>query len=185
MTTGSPGVESPPEAATRYTTGLLAELEKLASYIRKVRSDLAAIGPGTIQRTHIPRATDQLGAVVEATESAANQIMDACDTLETVASEIDPAPAQRIRDAITVIYEACGFQDLTGQRIVTVTNTLGFIEGKLGEVMTMLGISPDDLAAEERAAQAGNSDEALLNGPQLPQNAIDQSEIDKLLADLG
>jgi chemotaxis protein CheZ len=184
MTNGSPETEDP-ASATRYTTGLLAELEKLATYIKKVRRDLAAIGPATIQRTHIPRATDQLGAVVEATESAANQIMDACDTLESVAQAIDAEPAKRIRNAVTVIYEACGFQDLTGQRIVTVTNTLGFIEGKLGEVMAMLGISPDDLADEEHAARVRNPEDELLNGPQLPQNAIDQSEIDKLLADMG
>jgi chemotaxis protein CheZ len=184
MTTGSTGQGGELEATGRYTTGLLAELEKLANYIKKVRSDLAAIGPGTIRRTHIPKATDQLGAVVEATESAANKIMDACDALESVAQEVGGPPAQRIRDSVTNIYEACGFQDLTGQRIVTVTNTLGFIEGKLGEVMAMLGISPDDLA-EEEASLAKKSEEELLNGPQLPNNAIDQSEIDKLLADMG
>lgn len=184
MSEGSRNVQDATETATRYTTGLLAELEKLATYIKKVRSDLAAIGPGTIQRTHIPKATDQLGAVVEATETAANQIMDACDTLEGVATEVGGDPAQRIRGAVTTIYEACGFQDLTGQRIVTVTNTLAFIEAKLGEVMAMLGISPEDLAEDEKVAMAA-ADETLLNGPQLPQNAIDQSEIDKLLADMG
>jgi len=181
MSTGS-GVDL--ETAGRYSTGLLAELEKLATYIKKVRSDLAAIGPGTIQRTHIPKATDQLGAVVEATENAANQIMDACDTLEAVAGDVGGEPATKIRRAVTTIYEACGFQDVTGQRIVTVTNTLGFIEGKLGEVMLMLGISPDDLA-EEEAALPKKPGEELLNGPQLPQNAIDQSEIDRLMAEMG
>ena len=180
---GGPAAETPPRAV------LIAELEKLASEIRKVRSDLASIGPGSIRNQHISTAADHLDAVVEATETAANQIMDSCDALEGVAAEVGGEPAQRIRDAVTTIYEACGFQDLTSQRIVNVSNTLGFIETKLGDVMKTLGITIDDLAEEQAAAAARAAaeagDKALLNGPQLPGAAIDQSEIDRLLADMG
>jgi chemotaxis protein CheZ len=166
--------------------GLIHELENLAGYIRKVRSDLASICPDSLRTSHIPRATDQLDAVIAQTEAAATQILDACDTLESVGRDVSPEAGQRISDAVTTIYEACGFQDLTGQRIVTVTHTLGYIESKLSDLMAMLGISPE----EQPAAEPGWGEEAtpseeqkLLNGPQLPGQAIDQSEIDKLLAD--
>ena len=83
-----------------------------------------------------------------------------------------------MQDATTRIYEACSFQDITGQRITKVVNTLKTIEAKVGQIVFMFGD-----AGGEGAAAAGRSDEAaLLNGPQLPAAAMDQSDIDKLLA---
>src|SRR5271156_5164985 len=114
--------------------GLIQQLEQLTAYVRKVSRELSAIGPSQLRNSHIPHATDQLGAVVEATEVAANQIMDACDTLQAIGDEIGGEHARRIGDSVTTIYEACGFQDLTGQRIVTVRQTLGIIEGRLGDL---------------------------------------------------
>ena len=165
--------------------GLIQQLEQLTAYVRAVSRELAALGPSQMRNSHIPHATDQLGAVVEATEEAANQIMDACDTLQTVGNEIGGDHAQRIGNAVTTIYEACGFQDLTGQRIVTVRQTLGIIETKLGDLMQMLGIPADmhqDPADDEADLTVDQS--SMLNGPQLPSNAIDQSAIDALMADM-
>jgi chemotaxis protein CheZ len=174
--------------AGQSRVGLIQQLEELTAYVRKVSRELASIAPSSLRDSHIPHATDQLGAVVEATEVAANQIMDACDTLQAVGTEVGGEHAQRIGDAVTTIYEACGFQDLTGQRIVTVRQTLGFIETKLGDLMQMLGI-PSDLHHDEAPAEDEEDlvveDKVLLNGPQLPGQAIDQSAIDALLADMS
>lgn len=166
--------------------GLIQQLEELTAYVRKVSRELAAIGPSQLRNSHIPHAADQLGAVVEATEVAANQIMDACDTLQTVGMEVGGEHAQRIGNAVTTIYEACGFQDLTGQRIVTVRQTLGVIEGRLGDLMQMLGIPADlhqERADDEEELTVNQT--SMLNGPQLPGSAIDQSAIDALLADMS
>lgn len=173
------------DIASKSRVGLIQQLEQLTVYVRKVSRELASIGPSSLRNSHIPHATDQLGAVVDATEQAANQIMDACDTLQAVGSEVGGDNATRINDAVTLIYEACGFQDLTGQRIVNVRQTLGFIEDKLGDLMQMLGIPADlhhDVAEDEEELVV--EDKLLLNGPQLPGNAIDQSAIDALLADM-
>ncbi|HLG86554.1 MAG TPA: chemotaxis protein CheZ [Alphaproteobacteria bacterium] len=166
--------------------GLIQQLEELTSYVRKVSRELAAIGPSKLRNSHIPHATDQLGAVVEATELAANQIMDACDSLQTVGMEVGGEHAKKIGDAVTTIYEACGFQDLTGQRIVTVRQTLNVIEGRLGDLMQMLGI-PQDLHNDTDGHDDGLTiaENKMLNGPQLPGAAIDQSAIDALLADMS
>jgi hypothetical protein len=51
----------------------------------------------------------------------------------------------------------------------------------------MLGISSDhqvEGAGEPDDDEVGSDDSVLLNGPQLPANAIDQSAIDALLADM-
>ncbi len=159
-------------------TDLHKELEQLSAYIRKVRSDLAAIAPATIRDSHIKRASTQLDEVIQATEAAANQIMDACDILQAVAQDIGGDGANRINDAVTTIYEACGFQDLTGQRIVIVNNTLAYIETKLDELIRMLDIRPEDAVFEADQSK-------LLNGPALASEANDQSAIDRLLSELG
>lgn len=172
------------DLADQGRMGLIQQLEQLTAYVRKMSRELASIGPSST--SHIPRATDQLGAVVDATEEAANKIMDACDTLQEVGNEVGGDPAKRIGDAVTLIFEACGFQDLTGQRIVNVRQTLGFIEVKLGDLMVMLGI-PSEVLEDPYIDEEENEyspEELLLNGPQLPGNENDQSAIDALLADM-
>jgi len=163
---------------------LFTELAELGAYIRKVRSDLASIGPVSSKQSQIKKATTQLDQVVEATERAANQIMDACDTLQAVASDVGGDSAQKINGAVTTIYEACGFQDLTGQRIVIVNNTLSYVEGKLEELVDMLGVTPEE-HGEVQPVKAELDDADLLNGPALAHEANDQSAIDRLLSELG
>ena len=83
-----------------------------------------------------------------------------------------------MQDATTRIYEACSFQDITGQRITKVVGTLKTIEAKVVQIVATFGNgdrqTPVELAVEGAAE--------LLNGPQHPAVAMDQSDIDKLLA---
>ena len=88
-------------------------------------------------------------------------------------------PATRLQDATTRIYEACSFQDITGQRITKVVGTLKTIEAKVVQIVATFG-NGDRETLDEFAGAA--TDAALLNGPQHPAVAMDQSDIDKLLA---
>jgi chemotaxis protein CheZ len=150
--------------------------------------DNTAVGLATIRHSEIPQAIERLDDIVRGTENAANQVMDACAALEELAQEIGGDAAERINDALTAIYEACCFQDLAGQRITSVTKTLGLIEVKLSELTAECGIfGADD---HEIAALVGNDAvdplaDVRLNGPQHPGNATDQAEIDRLFAQMG
>lgn len=168
---------------------LYAELEALARYIHHAREEIAQVRPDDLTESHIPRATDELDAVVGATEEATNRIMDACDEIQAVAAGLDPQQAAALTGAVTRIFEACNFQDVTGQRITKVVHTLRHIEQRIGILVEVLGggIATGREEAEPegagRAGPAGGADERLLlNGPQLPGKGIDQSEIDRLLA---
>ena len=88
-----------------------------------------------------------------------------------------------MQDAVTKIYEACSFQDITGQRITKVVTTLKAIEGKVAQIITTFGVQVGTADAREGPPVANGAE--LLNGPQLPSNAMDQSDIDKLLASFG
>jgi chemotaxis protein CheZ len=84
------------------------------------------------------------------------------------------------------VYEACSFQDITGQRITKVVATLQAIERKVAHITAVFGRDHFMPRASE-AANAGAIEgtiaaASLLNGPQLPAAAMDQSTIDALLA---
>jgi len=77
------------------------------------------------------------------------------------------------------IYEACSFQDITGQRVSKVIQTFNVIESKIDKLVSVLGVK--ESGEEEEDERVG--DERLLNGPQMADEAISQEDIDKLLAE--
>jgi len=160
---------------------LYRELSSLAEYITTARNEIAALRPDEIRSDFIPSATDELDAIVGATENATNCIMDAAERLEAVTPLVDQEVAERLTEVATAIYEACNFQDLTGQRITKVVRVLKVIEERLSTLVKIFGeeIGQDNIKEEKQVL----SDEDLLNGPQLPENATDQAEIDRLLAE--
>lgn len=160
-------------------------LAELVQIIDSLKKDITSARPGHVTNSHIPDATDELGAVVIATAEATNRIMSVCEEIETIAEGVEGPAAADIRNRITQIYEACGFQDITGQRIRNVVATLQVIEDKIGQIMGTLTEALGVRMAEERLEKAVSADDAksLLNGPQLPDKAITQDDIDKLLAE--
>ena len=48
---------------------------------------------------------------------------------------LDSAGAQMLQDATTKIYEACSFQDITGQRITKVVAALKAIDAKVSQII--------------------------------------------------
>ncbi len=160
-------------------TSLLAEVEQLGHTIASAKAEIAALRVDDITHDHIPFATDELDAIVEHTATATNAILSSCEMLDDVAGRLSGEPAAKLQDATTRIYEACSFQDITGQRITKVVGTLKTIEEKVAQIMATFGVGsgPTDIEAEVEVGEA-----ALLNGPQHPTVAMDQSDIDRLLA---
>jgi chemotaxis protein CheZ len=157
---------------------LLHEVEELGRTIANAKAEIAALQVDDITVSHIPFATDELDAIVAHTASATEAILESCETLDAVADELSGEAAARLQEATTHIYEACSFQDITGQRITKVVTTLKSIETKVARIVNTFGSRP---AAAPVAADPGG-EVALLNGPQLPAAAMGQSDIDRLLA---
>lgn len=165
---------------------LYAEIESLAHYIQNARAEIASLRPDEITDEHLPAAGEELEAIVGATEQATNSIMEAVEAIETVAAELPPEQAERITAAVTSVYEACGFQDITGQRISKVVNALRHIESKVQALLVAFGGDalppPARKQGSKRADGKDRPDEHLMNGPQNAQEAISQDDIDALLA---
>jgi chemotaxis protein CheZ len=165
---------------TAKESSLLREVEELGQMIANTKSEIAALRVDDITDHDIPFATDELDAIVEHTAHATDAILESCEMLDEVAATVIGDAAAKLQAATTKIYEACSFQDITGQRITKVVNTLKTIEGKVAHIVGTFGASA---AAGQVAADHVATDADLLNGPQLPAHAMDQSDIDKLLAD--
>ncbi len=77
---------------------------------------------------------------------------------------------ESINDACMRIFEACSFQDITGQRITKVVSTLTYIEERLHGLQDAWGPGIED--ADGEVGDPGQDDDArpdkgLLNGPAL------------------
>jgi chemotaxis protein CheZ len=158
---------------------LLREVEELGRMIANTKSEIAALRVDDITDHDIPFATDELDAIVEHTAHATDAILESCEMLDEVTATVSGDAAMKLQAATTRIYEACSFQDITGQRITKVVTTLKTIEGKVAHIIGTFGPSRE---AVRRAGDHVATDADLLNGPQLPARAMDQSDIDKLLA---
>jgi chemotaxis protein CheZ len=130
--------------------------EKLAG----IHEQIANIVAAPTQATY--NSGVELEAVVTATENAANQIMEAAEAISTwLQSGGDRTSLAAVTEQVNAIFEACTFQDLTGQRIRRAI-------GHLQQVETMLtGIMHEAPAGEPQPTPV----DAV--GPDLAQNDID------------
>ncbi|TAN57587.1 MAG: chemotaxis protein CheZ [Rhodospirillales bacterium] len=163
------------------------ELEGLATYIRAAKAEIAQLRPQEIKEHYITSASDELDAIVEATEGATNDILDAVEAIEAVAAEAPEGINQKLSELTTRIYEACNFQDITGQRITKVVRALKHIEEKIESLVKALGGEAHEPAPASDGKPAffthgGEGEQDLLNGPQTPGKANKQDDIDALFS---
>jgi chemotaxis protein CheZ len=173
------------DASKTVSREVYTDLAELAQTIDHLKKEIALAQPAHVKNSHIPDATDELDEVVRATAEATHTIMGVCEEIEGIADGMQGAEKDEITARVTKIYEACGFQDITGQRIRNVIGTLRVIEDKIDRMLESLSDAVGVRISDERAEKIVSVDDSksLMSGPQLPTKAITQSDIDKLLAD--
>ncbi|MEO1065745.1 MAG: protein phosphatase CheZ [Pseudomonadota bacterium] len=134
--------------------------------------------------TRMMDATNELDAVIDETETATSSILAAAEKVQETAWEMREAGAQEtecetLDQLATEIYTACSFQDVTGQRLRKVVQVISFMESRLKSMVEVWG--EQDLTTYEPTARAREEDAGLLNGPALPGQAKEQSEIDTMM----
>jgi chemotaxis protein CheZ len=162
------------------------EIIGIASHIETMKNEIVALSADTAtadKKNEPNTATKELSAVLKATEEAAQDIMNTADEIQTLinSENISDIFKKKITALTTHIYEACNFQDLTGQRITKVMQALDFIESRIGILMGMFA-SDGSVNLEKFRNAAMQRKDVLLNGPQL--SAPTQSEIDALFGKL-
>ncbi len=159
---------------------LYREFRILSAYIESAKSEIAKLKPAELKTLKLPRAGKQLDAVVKATEEATQAIMDAAEEIMAADKSNPEAYAATVDQASMRIIEACAFQDITGQRITKVVETLTFIENRLENIHKTWGEVAAGGADPPEEAEP-DDERTRLTGPQLDGEGIDQTAIDALL----
>jgi chemotaxis protein CheZ len=158
------------------------ELREIAEYIQAMKREIGALQANDLKETRIPAAGQELSAIVQATEAATNTIMECAETLMGA----DPSDARiykaLVEEKMLVVFEACSFQDITGQRIAKVIETLEHIEDRVSRFASVMRAEDTDgpLSELERA-RADRRRRLHLHGPQLHGDGIAQGEVDTLM----
>ncbi len=166
---------------------LRQELQELSDVILETRREIASLSSSK-NGQKINSVTDQLDAVVGDTETATNAILEAVETIEDkneslelhAGSPEEVESIEAISNAVMKIYEACNFQDVTGQRISKVVSTLSFVDERISKMIDILG-GEEELQELEGIELAGQFDDDVeLSGPRPEGHEISQDEIDSL-----
>jgi len=119
----------------------------------------------------------ELEAVVVATEAAANTIMEAAEAIQDWigTGDREPAAIGALAARVNAIFEACSFQDVTGQRVRRAIQHLQQVETMLERFMPRPAAPAGKMliaterhtvrpAAQQQSDMAQNEIDALLNG---------------------
>jgi chemotaxis regulatin CheY-phosphate phosphatase CheZ len=152
------------------------EFLTISSYIKKARDDIRELRPHDIAEDRIPSAGAELDAITKDTESATNAIMTCAETIMSLDPGDDlSAYKASVDDEVMKIFEACSFQDITGQRVSKVVTVLRQIEERVGKLAETLGVEDKEAVLSE--AEIRRRDLFLngpaIGGPEVKQNAID------------
>jgi chemotaxis protein CheZ len=169
---------------------LKVELDLIHDAINRTKREIATLHGKSFEGDEMAKVNGELGAVVGGTEQATQQILEATEAIDQAASALSKniSPDQQkllseeIQERVVSIFEACNFQDLTGQRISKVMSTMKFIEQHIYEMMEIWG-GVDAIKAHAPAIiDTREGDAKLLNGPKLDGDAghASQDDIDAL-----
>jgi chemotaxis protein CheZ len=170
------------------------EFRYIATYIARTRQEISALRPNDIKETRLPTAGAELEAIVKNTEDATHTIMGAAEAIMCADPSDFEAYQAVVSDKVMEIFQACSFQDITGQRVQKVVDTLRHIESRVARFAEVMGAQ--DATTEEDIRDKRKKDLLLngpaLNGPETNQDTIDaffssggpadQADIDKLFA---
>lgn len=171
---------------------LKRDLKEIYEAIDQTKKEILTLHKDNPTGTEISRVSDELGAIVSDTENATESILSAAEDIDGQAGNLVAALADEtqnnmacdIQDQVVKIFEACNFQDLTGQRITKVITAFQFIDERVSHMMDIWGgvESFQDIEVENHFEREG--DDALLNGPALEQdeNVASQDDIDALFS---
>ena len=166
-----------PPLLRRIDVTLQKELRGIVKKIEQLRTDISKVHASDISQNRIPEVGKELDEVVRATESATNTIMEAAETV-LAADDLDATAFRSlVNDQMMLIFEACSFQNLTGQRVNRVVETIKVIEERINVLCTMIDTA--DLGGDRILTERERQKEAhLLHGP--TRDGVAQSEIDAM-----
>jgi chemotaxis protein CheZ len=169
---------------------LKVELDLIHDAINRTKREIAVLHGSSFNGEEMAKVNGELGAVVGGTEQATQQILEAAESIDQAASALSKVNSldqqkilsEEIQERVISIFEACNFQDLTGQRINKVMTTMKFIENHIYVMMDIWGGVEAIKAHVPPIVDHREGDAKLLNGPKLDGDVghASQDDIDAL-----
>jgi chemotaxis protein CheZ len=168
---------------------LRRELQEMSGMIQQAKREIAAMKPqGSRTDNRILSATEELDAIVSATERATSEILTKAERLGEVCDLVGALPGgEAMKEELSTISMdlllACSFQDITGQRITKVVNVLRYLETRINSMVEIWGRDAFTGTTPAPTEPADTrADAHLLNGPQLDGEAISQNDVDRMFS---
>jgi len=169
-------------------------VDSIRHAIDNTRSEITKLHAKSLKGQKLNRATDELDAVVSDTESATETILASAEAIDSATAALKKVQlddfakpiVDEIHEQAIRIFEACNFQDISGQRISKVVGLLRFVESavaNMAEIWSRIdGFNIVDALEDEPVEDERVGDEALLNGPSLKgdDGVVSQDDIDSL-----
>lgn len=172
---------------------LRGEVMGLFQYIRRFREEIAhMVQPESgSEKTQFENISEQLDAIIGATEKATHKILEGMEQIDTVTEKLRASQnheevmvlCDELENASMTTMEACTFQDITGQRVTKIVRSMQFVEERVDAMLDIWGRNEVQEIANSRMELESepSGDEALLNGPALDgEQQISQADIDAL-----
>jgi chemotaxis protein CheZ len=169
---------------------LKVELDLIHDAISRTKREIAVLHGKSFDGGEMAKVNGELGAVVGGTEQATQQILEAAESIDQAASALAKVTSpdqhkilsEEIQERVVSIFEACNFQDLTGQRISKVMTTMKFIENHITVMMDIWGGVDAIKAHAPPIVDHREGDDRLLNGPKTDGDVghASQDDIDAL-----
>ncbi len=168
---------------------LQERLHEFSQRLEKAKVDLAQIHHPGQAEDRLATAMFELDEIMTATEKSTEEILASAEKLNELVTSVqarrendeaqDPEQVNQLVDEVMRIFEACNFQDLTGQRIQKVVDTLIQIEQRLDSIVRHLG---KDAFAHIPVPDERVGDPENLTGPAMQDSRTrpDQDTIDDI-----
>lgn len=157
--------------------------------ISRVKAEVARIRYSDEGQDPLLSASEELDALKTTTAEATSEILGIAEAvlagIERMRGRALPEGAAdelaRIETGMMRLFEACGFQDLTGQRSTKVARVLESLDGRVGTILDMLDhVEVPDEVAVQVGDLPQEADIIVLSGPQAVGIALDQKDVDAL-----
>ncbi len=172
------------------TNKMKAELKEIQAAIIETKQEIATLHVTGFNGDDRSQVAGELDAIVGGTETATESILSAAENIDEHATILIASLKQDsnqglvddIQQEVVKIFEACNFQDLTGQRISKVINTMQFVEDRIVKMIDIWGGQDSFDHIEADVMENTTGDAALLNGPSLAadQDTAEQGDIDAM-----
>ncbi len=163
---------------------LARDIDAVAIHINELRHAINGLGILDMTNRKLSAAQIDLNDAITVTRNATDMVLETAETL--LASPLSNCDYRAlVEERMIGLMEACSFQDLTGQRLTRVSQTLGVIEERLKTFATLARVKPCE---PQRGAEETMLDERkarqLLHGPGCP-DGLEQDSVDYLLRFTG